>query len=159
MHTPTRYHSRYFVQVKHETTYLKQQYTAVYCCFRYVVSCLTCTKYLEWYLVGVCIKVCLLCYVLQIFDGMKIDFILLATFLDDFWWWDILIWIQAKGPFKNYVDKILDFFDHLHPVLTFSMVWTLTKIGNFGPPTSSCKRSLWTPPNSYDFTKTRHILD
>ena len=46
----------------------------------YVVSCPTCTKYLEWYLVGICIKVCLLCYVLQIFDGMKIDFILLATF-------------------------------------------------------------------------------
>ena len=50
----------------------------------FVVSCPTCTKYLEWYLVGICIKVYLLCYVLQIFDGMKIDFISLATFLDDF---------------------------------------------------------------------------
>ena len=34
------------------------------------------------------------------------------------------------GSFTNYVDKILVFFNHLPPVLTFSMVYTLTKSGH-----------------------------
>ena len=62
--------------------------------------------------------------------------------------------IWDKGPFTNYVDKILAFLDHLPYCVDFFMVWTLIKSGRdvFGPPiyllTSSCKSSLWTTPQS-----------
>ena len=61
-----------------------------------------------------------------------------------------------KGPFTNYVDKILAFLTTYHPVLTFSMVWTslvwtLTNSGHFWTtylPILPCKHSLWTTPRT-----------
>jgi hypothetical protein len=39
--------------------------------------------------------------------------------------------LYQSGPFTNYVDMILAFLTTYPPVLTFSMVATLTKIGLF----------------------------
>ena len=50
-----------------------------------------------------------------------------------------------KGAFKDYVYKILAFFDHLPPWFTFLWYKSLQKVDLFDHlPPFSCKRSLWT---------------
>ena len=57
--------------------------------------------------------------------------------------------ISSERLFTNYVDKSLAFFDTYPPALTFSMIWRLTKSTFLDHlPTSSCKRTLWTTPDS-----------
>ena len=53
-------------------------------------------------------------------------------------------WWYSKWLFTNYVDKILDFFDHLLPcvVIFYGIYVNVDHL-----PTLYCKRSLWTPPN------------
>ena len=53
-------------------------------------------------------------------------------------------WWYSKWLFTNYVDKILDFFDHLLPcvVIFYGIYVNVDHL-----PTLYCKRSLWTPLN------------
>ena len=55
---------------------------------------------------------------------------------------------SPKGPFTNNVYEILGFLTTYPLGFTLSMVWMLTKSGQFYHhlPTSSCKRSLWMAP-------------
>ena len=53
----------------------------------------------------------------------------------------------SRGPFTNYVDKILAFFDHLPPSVDIFYRMNVDKKGTFLDP-FSCKRSLWTAPSS-----------
>ena len=52
--------------------------------------------------------------------------------------------LPYKGPFKNYVGKILAFFDHLPPCVDIFYVMNVDKKWTFLDhlSTSSCKRSL-----------------
>ena len=57
--------------------------------------------------------------------------------------------IPWKGAFTNYLDEFLAFFDHLPPCVDIFYLINIDKNKTFLDylPTSSCKSSLWTPPN------------
>ena len=61
----------------------------------------------------------------------------------------------SRGPFTNYVDKILASFDHLPPCVDIFYGINVDKKWTFLDhlPTSSCKRSLWTTPNIAAFSR------
>ena len=65
------------------------------------------------------------------------------------WKEDLSNYEFTLGAFTNYVDKFLAFFDHLTPCVDIFYLINVDKNKTFLDylPTSSCKRSLWTPPN------------